>query len=116
MSSAIKVVKRKDWEASAPSRAAGASSVEECGTAEFVRGVKTWVAESRGSRQAEAKLAVQFIRGLDVRNGLDHSTQVAKSYLTTLLVVGLIILSAHGATRAQSSTPSTEITYSRSGD
>jgi outer membrane protein len=108
MSSVIKVVKRKDWEASAPSRAAGTSSVEECGTAEFVRGVKTWAAESRGSRQAEAKLALQFIRGPDVRNGPDHTTQVAKSYLTTLLVVGLIILSAHGATRAQSSTPSTE--------
>ena len=108
MSSAIKVVKRKDWEASAPSRAAGVSSVEECGTGEFVRSVKTWVAESRGSRQVETKLALQFIRGLDVRNRLDHSTQVAKSYLTTLLVVGLIILSAHGATRAQSSTPSTE--------
>ena len=108
MSSAIKVVKRKDWEASAPSRAAGASSVEECGTGEFVRSVKTWVAESRGNRQAEAKLALQFIRGLDVRNGLDHSTQVAKSYLTTLLVVGLIVLSAHGASRAQSPTSSTE--------
>jgi outer membrane protein TolC len=108
MSSAIKVVKCKDWEASAPSRAEAASSVEECGTGEIVRGVRTWVAESRRSRQAEAKLAVQFVRGLDVRNGLDHSTQVANSYLTTLLVVGLIILSAHGATRAQSSTPSTE--------
>jgi outer membrane protein TolC len=108
MSSAIKVVKRKDREPSPPACAVGTTGIENCSKGEIVRRVKTWVAESRSSRQAEAKLALQFLRGLDVRNGPDHLTQVAKSYLTTLLVVGLIILSAHGATRAQSSTPSTE--------
>jgi outer membrane protein len=108
MSSAIKVVKRMECEASAPSRDAGASSAEKCCPDEFLRSVKNWIAECSGSGQAEARLAGQFMRGLDVRNRLDRSTQATKSYLTTLLVVGFIILSADAATRAQSSPPLTE--------
>jgi hypothetical protein len=107
MSSAIQVVKRKDREPSTPSCTANASSVGRLGSREIVRTVKTWMDESRDLKQAEAKLAFQFIRGFDVRNGFDSSTHITKSYLTTFFVIGLIILSAHGATRAQSPTPST---------
>jgi outer membrane protein TolC len=108
MSSAIKVVKRKDREPSTPSCTANASSVGRRGRCEIVRTVKTWMAESRDLKQAQAKLAFQFTRGLNVRNGFDSATQITKSYLTILFVVGLILLSNYGAARAQLPSRSTE--------
>ena len=63
------------------------------------------MAESRDLKQAQAKLAVQFMRGLD---GFEPLEQTAKSCLTRLLLVGLILLSAQSATRAQSPSHATE--------
>ena len=107
MSSAIKVVKRNDRKTLSPSCSAEASTVERCATREIVRTVKNWIAESRG-RRAEASLTYQCMRRLDLRSGFEPLKQTAKKHLTIFFVVGLVLISAHSATRAQSSSPPTE--------
>jgi hypothetical protein len=67
MSSAIKVVKRKDRGAAVSSSDGKALSVERSGKSEIVQTVKNWVNESRQRRHAEAELALQFIRGCAFR-------------------------------------------------
>ncbi len=42
-------------------------SVTQSSKSEIVRTVKTWIVESRERRQAEAELALQFIRGPEFR-------------------------------------------------
>jgi outer membrane protein len=106
MRSAVKVVKRKDSEASSPSSTAEGSSVDTRGGRDIARTVKTWIAESSERRRVEVTLAIQFTRGLYVRHRLELSGQTVKSYLTSSIAVALILLSAHGATRAQSPSPS----------
>src|SRR5262249_1378920 len=107
-SSAIKVVKCKDREASARLCTPNASSAEGSGRRETVRTVKAWMAEARIRRQTEAKLALQFIRGFNVGNSFEASKEAAKSCLATVTVATLILLSAHQPTRAQSPTTATE--------
>ena len=107
-SSAIKVVKRKDREAAARLCTADVSSAERSSTLEIVQTVKSWMAETRLRRQTEAKLAIQFMRGLNAENGFEASKAAAKSCLITVVVAILIVLAAHEPTRAQSPTASTE--------
>src|SRR5215813_7544919 len=99
-SSTIKVVKRKDREASAQLSTADTSSAERNSRREIVRTVKTWMAESRIRRQAEAKAALQFMRGLEFRelSMATESTGMPKCSLV-LIVAGLILFSLHGTIR-----------------
>jgi outer membrane protein len=108
MSSAIRIVKREDGERSVPSGAADASFVDTRDRREIARKVKTWTAASRERRRAEVTLAIRPTRGLNVGHKLELSTQTVKSYLISLIVGGLILLSTHGATRAQSPSLSSE--------
>jgi hypothetical protein len=108
MRSAIKVVKRKDREASLRSSTAEGSSVDTRGRRDIDRTVMTWVAESRERRQAEVTLPIQFTGRLAVRQRFELSTQTVKSYLTSLIAVALILLSVHGETRAQTPSPSSD--------
>src|ERR1051325_7992252 len=107
MSSAIKVVKRDQRKAAAPGQIAQDSSGDRQNSREIVNTVKSWIAESRDRRRAEAQLALQFVQGLDVSNGFEVATQLAKT-CTAVLVTVLILLSPHGAARAQSSSTSSE--------
>jgi outer membrane protein len=106
--SAIKIVKRKDREAPAQLCTAEASSGKRNRRNEIVRTVKSWMAESRIRRQTEAKVAIQFMRGLNAGNAFEVSKETATSCLITPIVVILLVLSAHVATRAQSPSTSTE--------
>ena len=63
MSSAIKVVKRKDRGMVASSCNADALSVAHSSKSEIVQTVKTWINEARERRQAETQLALQLMRG-----------------------------------------------------
>src|ERR1041385_1187953 len=107
MSSAIKLVKRDQRKEVAPARITHDSSGDRQNSREIVNTVKSWIAESRDRRQAEAKLAFQFARELDISNGFEVGTQLAKACTTIFLTV-LILLNAHGAARAQSSSTSSE--------
>src|ERR1041384_8293520 len=107
MSSAIKVVKRDQRKAAAPAQIAQDSSEERQHKREIVSTVKSWIAESRDRRRAEAQLALQFVQGLDVSNGFEVATQLAKTCTAVFMTV-LILLSAQGAVRAQSSSTSGE--------
>ena len=103
MSSAIKVVKRKDREAAVASSGA-ASSVEQSGGREIVQTVKTWIAEARDRRQAEADLAIQLMRGLSL-SAATQAVGATKTFL--LLIVGaLLLLGGHGMAQAQASASS----------
>src|SRR5215510_9708337 len=101
MSSTIRVVKRKDREASGPLCTPHPSSAEVRGRRENGRTVTAWISES-DRREAEAKLAFQFMRGLRLGSGFEPAAQMAKCYLTTLCAACLMLLSAHGAVLAQS--------------
>src|SRR5262249_31938830 len=84
-----------------------ASSAESSSRREIVRTVKNWMAESRLRRQEEAKAAIQFMRGLEVRE-LSMATQsvgTTKGSLI-LIVAGLILFGLHGTIRAQAPTSS----------
>src|SRR5262245_24228520 len=98
-SSTIKVVKRKDREASAQ---LSTSSAEISSRREIVRTVKNWMAESRYRRQEEAKVALQFMRGLEFRelSMATESNGMPKCSLV-LIVAGLILFGLHGTIRAQ---------------
>src|SRR5215471_20034810 len=98
MSSAIKIVKRKDREVVVVSDGAVSLSVEQGGRREIVRTVKTWIIESRERRQAEAKLSFQFIRG-STASFASETARTAQSFLL-LIVAGLILLGGH-ETQAQ---------------
>src|SRR5215813_5007407 len=101
-SSTIKVVKRKDREASAQLSSVDASSAERSSKREIVRTVKTWMAESRLRRQEEAKAALQFMRGIEFRE-LSMATQSAGTPKCSLLLIfaGLILFGLYGTVRAQ---------------
>jgi len=66
------------------------------------------MAESRNRRQAEAKQAFQFLPGLNAGSAFEGSKETATSCLITPVVAIILVLSAQVATRAQSSTTSTE--------
>jgi len=107
MSSAIKLVKRDQRKEAASARITHDSSGERDHTREIVSTVKSWIAESRDRRRVEAKLALQFVRGLDVSSGCEVATHLAKTF-TAIFVTVLILLNSHGAARAQSSSTSGE--------
>ena len=69
MSAVIRIIKRAD-KADADTAPAAVESRLRSANSEIVSTVKYWIAESRERRQAQAKLAVQFIRGLDVKSGV----------------------------------------------
>jgi outer membrane protein len=107
MSSAIKLVKRDQRKEVAPARIVQDSSGERQNSREIVSTVKSWIAESRDRRRAEAKLAFQFVRELDVSSGFEVGKQLAKA-CTTIFVTVLILWNSQGAARAQSSSTSGE--------
>src|SRR5262245_32955760 len=101
MSSAIKVVKRKDREAIVESRSTDASSAEQIGKREIVQTVKTWIAETRDRRQAERDLALQFMRGLSL-SVATPSARLARTFLL-MIAAGLLLVGMQGTTQAQAS-------------
>lgn len=101
MRSAIKVVKRKDRQAVFASCSADTPSVKQGGRREIVRTVKSWIAEARDRRRAEADLALQLMRGLSL-SAATQSVSRAKTFLV-LIVAGLLLLGVQGTAQAQAS-------------
>jgi outer membrane protein TolC len=101
MRSAIKVVKRKDRQAVFASCSADTPSVKNRGRREIVEAVKSWIAEARDRRQAEADLAFQLMRGLSL-SAATQSVSRAKTFLV-LIVAGLLLFTVQGPAQAQAS-------------